>query len=60
MAGLYASRDLALCYEMLLGSEQTKCLHLVVKVDHIENDADLESVRELAWFKELVFRVYSK
>ena len=55
LACAHATRDSMLCRDMLLKAEQTGCLHLLK--EHMKTDSDLDAVRELEWYKELVRRI---
>jgi hypothetical protein len=55
LACAHATRDSMLCRDMLLKAEQTGFLYLLK--EHMKTDSDLDAVRELEWYKELVRRI---
>ena len=58
MACLYASRNVAKCEEMLGKAEETGCLKLLA--GHIGADPDLDPIRGLGWFAQLLERLSSQ
>ena len=56
LACAYAPRDSMLCRDMLLKAKQTGCLNLPPHTlrEHMKTDSDLDAVRELEWYKELL------
>jgi len=58
MACLYASRDVAKCEEMLGKAEETGCLKLLA--EHMCADQDLNPIRDLGWFAQLLERLSSE
>ena len=55
LACAHATRDSMLCRDMLLKAEQTGFVYLLK--EHMKTDSDLDAVRELEWYKELVGRI---
>ena len=55
MACVYAPRDEGLCRDMLVKAEQTGRLH-ELKED-MTTESDLDVLRELEWFKQLLLRL---
>jgi hypothetical protein len=53
---LYATRDHDLCCNMLLRTEETGWLGTPsgTSLEHMKTDTDLDPVRELEWYKQLI------
>jgi hypothetical protein len=56
LACLHASRDTEQCRMMLAKAEETGCLWQAVTIAHVQQDSDLDPVRHLDWFTDLLSR----
>ena len=56
LACLHASRDIEQCRMMLAKAEETGCLWQAVTIAHVQQDSDLDPVRHLDWFTDLLSR----
>ena len=56
LACLHASRDTEQCRMMLAKAEETGCLWQEITIAHVQQDSDLDPVRHLDWFADLLSR----